>query len=360
MSKKEKIEKTFKIKKILNILLLSKKEKLVKIKELINKAKKDVYKPIKISGAFSDNFVEYKSDSKKDKSISIVRYLNNNRQHLRKMIEDKKKSGKLKIQLIMKINFISSKNFSDTRDIHSKSDNVEIMMGVDTNEIITEIFNSILRRYQKGLGESMRGSDFVFDYVESLNYIFHNIDLKRGGSYIKAPEWINKEEATINPKYKDDDNCFQYAITIALNYDKIKKNHQRVSKIKKYVNQYDWSEINFPSHIDDCKKFELYNKSIALNVLYVSYGEKTIRHAYKSKYNLKRENQVILLMISDGEKWHYLPVRSLSAWLNGVTSNHNGDSYCLNCFHSYRTKGPLEKHMKIYEDKDYCYVEIPV
>ena len=258
------------------------------------------------------------------------------------------------------INFISSKNFSDARDMHRKSDNVEIMMGVDTNEIIREIFNSILRRYQTGLEESMRGSDFVFDYVESLNYIFDNIDLKRGRSYIEAPEWINQEEATINPKNKDDNNCFQYAITIALNYDKLKKNHQRVSKIKIYINQYHWSEINFPSHVDDCKKFERNNKSIALNVLYVSYDEKTIRHAYKSKCNLKRENQVILLMISDGEKWHYLPVRSLSSLLNGVTSNHNGDSYCLNCFHSYRTKGPLEKHMKIYEDKDYCYVEMPV
>ena len=66
LSKKEKINKIFKIKKIINSLLLSKKEKLVKIKELINKPKKDVYKPIKISGVFSDNFVEYKSDSKKD------------------------------------------------------------------------------------------------------------------------------------------------------------------------------------------------------------------------------------------------------------------------------------------------------
>ena len=60
----------------------------------------------------------------------------------------------------------------------------------------------------------------------------------------------------------------------------------------------------FPSHVGDWKKFELNYKSVALNVLYVPEGEKTIRHAYKSKNNLTRENQVILLMISDGEKWH--------------------------------------------------------
>ena len=98
------------------------------------------------------------------------------------MINNKKKSGEWKIQLVLKINFISSKNFNETRDMYSKFDNFEIMMGVDTNEIIKNLFSSILQRHQKGLQESMRRSDFVFDYVESLNYIFHKIDIKRPGS----------------------------------------------------------------------------------------------------------------------------------------------------------------------------------
>ena len=259
------------------------------------------------------------------------------------MINDKKKSGEWKIQLVIKINFISSKNFIDVRDVHSKSDNVEIMMGVDTNEIIEELFDSILQRYQKELEESMKGSDFIFNYVESLNYIFHKIDLERGGSYIETPKWIKNKKATTNYKDEDDDRCFQYSTTIALSYDEMKKNHEKPGRrVKKYTDQYDWSGINFPSHVDDWKKFELNNKSVTLNVLYVPYGEKTIRHAYKSKYNLKRENEIILLMISDGEKWHYSTVRSLSALLKGVTSNHNEDSYCLNCFHSYRTEKALK------------------
>ena len=64
-------------------------------------------------------------------------------------------------------------------------------------------------------------------------------------------------------------------------------------------------------------------------------------------------------MITDCEKWHYLTVKSLSALLKEITSNHQGDSYCLNCFHSYGTKEALEKHMKVCEDKDYCYIEMP-
>ena len=62
----------------------------------------------------------------------------------------------------------------------------------------------------------------------------------------------------------------------------------------------------------------------------MSYGTEEIRHAYKSKDNLKCENQVILLMITDGEKWHYLAVKKLSALFNGITAKHKGDFYCLN------------------------------
>ena len=158
--------------------------------------------------------------------------------------------------------------------MHSKPDNTEIMIGADTNEIIKNLFNSLLQRYQKGLEESMRGSDFVFDYVESSNYIFHKVNSKRSGSYIETLDWIKKKRATINVE-NDDDKCFQYSVTVALNYDEIKKHHQRVNKVKPFVNKYDWSEIDFPSHVGDWKKFELNNKSIALNVLYVPEGEKT-------------------------------------------------------------------------------------
>ena len=86
----------------------------------------------------------------------------------------------------MKISFISERNFIESRDMYSKSDNFETMMGTNTNEILRNLFHSLLRRYQRGLQESMRGSEFVFDYVESLNYIFHKVDLKRSGSYIET------------------------------------------------------------------------------------------------------------------------------------------------------------------------------
>ena len=102
----------------------------------------------------------------------------------------------------------------------------------------------------------------------------------------------------------------------------------------------------FLSHQRDWKKFEENNKSISLNILYVSHNTKQIRLAYKSKYNHKCNNQVVLLMITDGEKWHYLAVRRLSALLRRITSNHNGDFCCLNCLHSYRTKNMVTAEEK--------------
>ena len=68
------------------------------------------------------------------------------------------------------------------------------MRGSNTNEIIRDLFNSILRRYQGGLHQSMRGSEFVFDYVESLNHIFYKVDLKRSESYIET-EWLKDKGA---------------------------------------------------------------------------------------------------------------------------------------------------------------------
>ena len=75
------------------------------------------------------------------------------------------------------------------------------------------------------------------------------------------------------------------------------------------------------------------NKSIALNILCVPHNTEEIRHAYVPKHNTKRENQLILLMITDGGKWHYLAVKKLSALLRGITPKHEGGFSCLNCFH---------------------------
>ena len=203
----------------------------------------------------------------------------------------------------------------------------------------------------------MRGSDFVFDGANFLYYDFNKISISRGGSNQDSPKWLKDKKSAINKK-NNDHKCFQYAVTLALNLDKINNHPERISKIKPFIEEYNWKDIDFPSTSKGWKKFEL-NNEIALNILYVPHNTKKIEIAYKSKHNLTREKQVILLMISNGENWHYLTVKNFSRLLRGITSNHDRDFYYLNCFHSYRTKSKLEAHKKICENRDYCHIEMP-
>ena len=92
------------------------------------------------------------------------------------------------------------------------------------------------------------------------------------------------KKPTINPK-NNDDKCFQYALTVALNYQSIKKDPQRITKIKSFIDQYNWKEISFPSHKKDSNELEKNNKTVSPNILYVLYNSEEISHAYKSKYN---------------------------------------------------------------------------
>ena len=205
------------------------------------------------------------------------------------------------MQLTIEVNFISLKPGSDeTRIMYTRSDNAEIMFGDDNDDIIEELFESLLEKYEENLQNKMKGSDFEFDGVNFLYYDFNKTGINRGGSYIDSPKWLKDKKSIITPK-NNDNKCFQYAVTLALNLDEIKKTPQRVSKIKPFIEKYNWEDINFQSTSKDRKKFES-NNEVELNILYVPYNTRKINIAYKSKNNLTQERQIILLMMSDGQK----------------------------------------------------------
>ena len=190
----------------------------------------------------------------------------------------------------MGVNFISSNDTREIRTFYVNSDNEETRSGNETVEIINKLFESFLNNYQKEEKILRNGSNFVFESVKILYYHIYKINLKRGKSYIKSPEWILNKRATINPKNKDN-KCFQYAITTALNHQKIENHPERISNIKRFIDQYNWKGIDFPAEIKE-EKFEQNNKEIAPNILYILPNTKTINLAYKSIYNRKRKNQV--------------------------------------------------------------------
>ena len=184
------------------------------IKRLLNQFDKYYFKLIKTINSFisKSNYIEYKSKGDKDKKLSPNEYLNMIRPYLSDMTNDHKTPMDLKVQsrnevidyetqlgewkmpLTMRINFISSKDSEETCTMHTKSSNVEIMMDSETDDITDELFQSLSQRYQEGLGESMRGSAFVFNNFYLLHYHIQNISLNRGGSYVDSPKLLKNKK----------------------------------------------------------------------------------------------------------------------------------------------------------------------
>ena len=253
-------------------------KRLKEIKNLFNRInEEEYYKPIKTKHAFDDDYMEYESRVDKD-NLSLEQYLNIIRPYLRDMIDNHKAEGEWKIQLVMKIIFVSSLDVNEIRTMHTKSNNIEIASGFETNNIINELFRSLIKRYQENVETKMRGSEFVFYSVDLLYYILHKIRLNRGGSYIDSLDWIKRKKATINPKNKNN-KCLKYAITAALNHEGIRSDPQRISTLEPFIDNYNWKDIEFPSHSMEGKKFERNNNTIALNILFVPYNTKQMRQA---------------------------------------------------------------------------------
>ena len=256
--------------------------KILTIDEDLALMLKIIYEPTLAKSGHYNNYIEYRSEG--NEIFTFEEYLNLIEPYLRELINDYKSKGEWKIQLTAQINFISLRPGSDeTRVMHTRSNNKEFMNGSDTDEIIKELFKSLLQRYQENLEEKMRGSDFAFDGVIFLYYDFNKISISRGESYTDSPKWLKDKKSTIKKK-NNDHKCFQYAVTLALNLDKINDHPERISKIKPFIEEYYWKDIDFPSTSKDWKKFES-NNEIALNILYVPLNTKKIEIAYKSKHN---------------------------------------------------------------------------
>ena len=125
----------------------------------IFKQEENNYKPVRIGKAFSSNYIKYKSNGDKGKTLSIKNYLDEIKPYLSGIINDHKTQGEWKIHLTMAINVFSSKDSEEARTMYSPRDNIKVIVGIETDKIIEDLFYSFFQRYQKGLEESMRGSD---------------------------------------------------------------------------------------------------------------------------------------------------------------------------------------------------------
>ena len=191
----------------------------------------------------------------------------------------------------------------------------------------------------------LKNSRFVFSQVLYLDISIDCLNLTQGNSHIPLPEWIAAKKAIINPK-NEDEECFKWPVIAALHHGEIGSNSKCVSKLRKYVDNYDWSELKFPVSLQDINIFEKNNSGIQVNVL----GEKgkdifTLR---RPKYNDQKES-IKLLLISNGERKHYTAIKSMSRLLaSGNNKSNHRQHECLNCLQLFNSKG------KRYEHSEYC------
>ena len=261
----------------------------------------------------------------------------------------------------MLMDFVSSIDSHNSHSFYVNSKNVEITHASDRNEVVETLINNFKNDLEKQKQILRGGSDYIYNRVDFTGISFHNIKLKRGASSITPLKWILNKKTIINSMITNDNYCFAYSITAALQHEEIGKNPQRISKFRPFVNSYNWNDISFPAASVNFKIFEQNNKNIALNVLSIEPFKKELFTTYRSKFNKEREKQVIILMINENEtveleehKYHYVAVKRLSRLCRNVISNHNGDAYCLNCLHSFSSKRSIKKHEKIRHNHDHC------
>ena len=120
---------------------------------------KDYYKPIRTNSAFNNNFIKYESKGDKDEILSVKEYLymivpylsgiiNDHKNHSSNKVIDYRTRAEWKIQLSMRIYFMSFKDSDEIRDVHTTSNNIETMIGNKKSEIVEENFKSLLQKYQ--------------------------------------------------------------------------------------------------------------------------------------------------------------------------------------------------------------------
>ena len=188
----EKIIKDTTIKDIRNLFRLEKETKAIKdrilrdITYLLEHEEEEVnyYKPARVNNFSSNNYIEYKSNGDRNKTLPVEEYLKKISPYLKDVINNLKKSDTWKIQLTIANNFISSVDNDEVRAMHSKSDNIEIMINDEADEVIKDSFEN---RYQNNL-ELMKFSEYIFDYVHLFYYKCHKINPNGGGLYIDSPD----------------------------------------------------------------------------------------------------------------------------------------------------------------------------
>ena len=195
-------------------------------------------------------------------------------------------------------------------------------------------------------------SRFVFDEFLYLDVNFHQLNLMRGSSYLSLPDWLVGKKVIVNP-HNDDKECFKWLVIAAENIGM--KDPQRVSNLRKFTDNYNWSGLEFPVSIKDIGKFETRN-NISVNILAVE-GRDIYIHR-KGRRMIGQE--INLLMVCKDGIWHYIAIKSLSRLLSSKNCNTKcKQHFCMNCLQGFMQESSIYQHQVYCEDNEPVRVEMP-
>src|ERR1043165_4360504 len=239
----------------------------------------------------------------------------------------------------------------DSDDIPFRSKTEVILDSTDVNEIYNKAKDKIMETMASF---QMRGSNWRFRAVVKLDINTVIYKPFKASSYIPLPAYLANKKAIVNTK-NDDDECFKWCITRALNPEG--EHPERITKdLIIQSEKLDWSGIEFPVAADAniIGKFERCNN---INVNVFGY-ETAVYPLYISKH--ESDIYVDLLLISDGEKKHYCWIKNFNKLLSQRTEkSHNSMHYCKRCLTGYRRIEGLNRHTEYCSQHDAQRIELP-
>ena len=242
---------------------------------------------------------------------------------------------------------------------HSKGQKI-IGEKTDPREIYEEMIDEIENAIQKA--EQAEGSGWVVVEIKSLTLYTAKWDPIKGSSYIDLPKELKSKKAIVNMKNKECNKCFLWSVLRALNPKD--RDNERIDKdLKSKENTLNMEGIDYPVDIKKgVDRFEKQNPYISISILGYSKEEKIypLRISEYTKTKEGRKHNIILLLITEGEKSHYCLVKDLSRLTTSQITKHHGKLYyCLNCLIGYDTEEKLNKHKEYCSEKESIKITMP-
>ena len=274
-----------------------------------------------IEGAFGSAYSKYRiyGAPRMDPDTFFSRI----RRHLINLIRKETRGRSIRAQTSMWIGFRQDKELVNLV-FNSLMTNIYNLNNLD--RIVLEMIDNISYQIEN---PTLLNSRFVFEEVLYMDINIHQLNLTRGSSYLPLPDWLASKKVIINPKNADQE-CFKWAVIAASRWEEINNNPERISKLKRFEKDFDWSGIGFPVSFKGISKFEFRNQ-ISINLLATEGKEIYI---CRKGGNYKRA--INLMIISESNRKDYVTIKSLSRLLSSKSTNHKGKEYfCINCLQGF-------------------------